>query len=93
MLVIYYIVINLSIILLLTNTICNKEIKRESEALELDINTHKQVHYLLCCSLFNPFVPEFIFPGEPLNARDKMAAHRKYTKRAHNATSIALFRP
>ena len=47
------------------------------------------------CNLiwFNPFVPEFIIPDEPLNAGDKMAAPERYTKRVRNVTSSAFFQP
>ena len=41
--------------------------------------------------LFNPFVPEFIIPAEPLNAGHKMVAPGAYTKRACNAPSSAFF--
>ena len=45
------------------------------------------------CTFFNPFLPEFIIAAEPLNARDKMLAPGRYSKRARNATSSAFFRP
>ena len=45
------------------------------------------------CTFFNPFLPEFIIAAEPLNARDKMLAPGRYSKRACNATSSAFFRP
>ena len=38
----------------------------------------------------NPFLPEFIIPAKPLNARDKMAVPRSYPKRARNTTSSAF---
>ena len=49
----------------------------------------------ICVDLtkLNPFLPEFIIPAEPLNARDKMAAPERYPKRARNTTSSVFFRP